>query len=78
MPTNGNPASNAKASKRWAEIACLKQGLFKFVVKNPLFNKGTDILTVQNLLGHASIEKTQIYRYVMNKLFGIVSPLDRL
>jgi len=43
-----------------------------------LFNKGTDILTVQNLLGHASIEKTQIYRYVMNKLFGIVSPLDRL
>lgn len=39
---------------------------------------GADVPTVQDLLGYASVETTQIYAHVMRKPFGIVSPLDSL
>ncbi len=43
-----------------------------------LLETGTDIRTLQDLLGHESVETTQIYTHVMAKPgLGVVSPLDR-
>jgi integron integrase len=44
-----------------------------------LLERGGDIRTVQELLGHESVETTMIYTHVMNKgARGVTSPLDRI
>jgi site-specific recombinase XerD len=42
-----------------------------------LLEKGQDIRTIQDLLGHASLQTTMIYTHVVSKnRLGVVSPLD--
>jgi integron integrase len=44
-----------------------------------LLESGTDIRTVQELLGHESVETTMIYTHVLNRGGrGVTSPLDAL
>ncbi len=67
--------------------AGLKAGLTKRITSHTLrhsfathlLEDGVDIRTVQDLLGHASVETTQIYLHVMQKPgVGVRSPLDSL
>ncbi len=71
------------AIKQAADRAGLHKRVTPHVLRHSfathLLESGTDIRTVQDLLGHASVETTQIYTHVMQRPgIGVRSPLDSL
>ena len=49
------------------------------VSRNGPAQSGSDIRTVQELLGHADVRATQVYTYALNRgAHGVLSPADRL
>ncbi len=76
-------ASLQRAVKRAGEAAGLSQAIHSHVFRHSfathLVERGVDIRSVQQLLGHESLETTMIYTHVARQgVCSVRSPLDEL
>jgi len=71
---------------RWIKAAVKKAGISKRVTAHTfhsyathLLQKGVDLRTIQEALGHSSIKTTEVYTHVLHAMAGKAgSPLDDL
>jgi integron integrase len=78
-----HPDTLGRVVKRAAERAGIVKPVSCHTLRHSfathLLERGHDIRTVQELLGHADVSTTMIYTHVMNRgARGVKSPLDRL
>jgi len=77
------PGSVNREIQKAAKLAGIQKKMsshaFRHSFATHLIENGTDIRTVQELLGHKNIETTQIYLHCMNRPGEtVISPLDEL
>ena len=77
-----DPKRIQRTVKQAAINAGIKKSVSPHVLRHSfathLLESGSDIRTVQELLGHSDVKTTQIYTHVLNRgAGGVLSPLDR-